>query len=237
MADPDSPRWLLVSDVDDTLTGDEGGLAAFSREARSVVLVLNSSRPKESVLKTLESVPASFRPQGLITALGTEISLAGVDQCGWTARFDGWHRGPVDDLMREIRAIPHPAEMQTRFKASYAVPKDRWDEVSRRLAAISPGSQVIASGASDFDVIPASAGKDRATLWVAERLGIPLSRLVVAGDSGNDLAMFNASPRAIAVGNARAELRERADRGRTFFATRPRAWGVIEGLRHWGAIP
>jgi hypothetical protein len=237
MADENLPRWLLVSDVDDTLAGDEGGLAAFSRVARSVVLVLNSSRPKESVLKTLESVPASFRPDGIITALGTEISLAGVEQTDWTGRFDGWNRGPVDDLMRGIGAIPHPPEMQTRFKASYSVPKVRWDEVRGRVLALAPGSRVIASGDSDFDVIPAAAGKDRATLWVAGRLDVPLSRLVVAGDSGNDLAMFDASPRAIAVGNARAELLDRADPARTFFASRPHAWGVIEGLRHWGAIP
>ena len=73
-------------------------------------------------------------------------------------------------------------------------------------------------------------------MWVAARLGIPPERLIVAGDSGNDLAMFHAAGKAIAVGNARDELLERADPLRTFIARGPRAWGLIEGLRHWGAI-
>jgi sucrose-6F-phosphate phosphohydrolase len=236
MEDPDSPRWLLVSDVDDTLTGDEGGLAAFSQLARSVVLILNSSRPRESVLRTLENLPPAFRPDGWITALGTEISIPGRPTSGWTDGFRDWDRAPVDVVMRAMGAVPHPPEMQTPYKASYAVPKERWDEVTSLLTDISPENRVIASGESDFDVIPAAAGKDRATLWVAEQLGTPLSRLVVAGDSGNDLAMFHVSPRAIAVGNARPELLDQADPRRTFFASRPRAWGVIEGLRHWGAI-
>jgi hydroxymethylpyrimidine pyrophosphatase-like HAD family hydrolase len=237
MDDLNSPRWLLVSDVDDTLTGDEGGLAAFARTCAGVVLVLNSSRPRASVLKTLDSMPPQLRVDGLITALGTELTLAGAATADWPARFESWQRGPIDDLMVRAGAVPHPSEMQTPYKASFAVPRDHWRELEEAVTGLSPDSQVITSGESDFDVIPAAAGKANATRWVAERLGIDPSRLVVAGDSGNDLAMFEAAPRAIAVGNARAELVERVDPERTYFAHRPRAWGLIEGLRHWKAIP
>ena len=229
-----SPAWLLVSDIDDTLAGDDEGIAAFSRH--QVRLVLNSSRPLGSVRETMAGFPAELRIDGVITALGTEILLDGALQTDWTDRFAGWDRGPVDDLMARAGMQPHPAEMQTPFKASFSVPCERWDEFHTAVRAAAPASRIIASGDSDFDVIPALGGKDHATLWVAGRLGIDPARLIVAGDSGNDLAMFLAAGKAIAVGNARAELLDRADPARTYFAKGTRAWGLIEGLRHWGAL-
>lgn len=228
------PDWLLVSDVDDTLAGDEEGIAAFSRHR--VPLVLNTSRPLGSLRMTMAAFPAGLRVDGVIAGLGTEIQLGGAFQSEWTARFAAWDRGPVDEIMAGAGMPPHPEEMQTPFKASYSVPRGRWEDLHARVRAASPASRIIASGDSDFDVIPALGGKDHATLWVAGKLGIDPGRLIVAGDSGNDLAMFQAAGKAIAVGNARAELLERADPARTYFSEGNRAWGLIEGLRHWGAL-
>lgn len=237
MEDRCSSRWLLVSDVDDTLAGDDRGLSDFARDCGEVLLVLNSSRPRASVLRTLERFPPGLRVDGVITALGTEILLNGADPAEWTAGFKGWSRRSVDQLMERAGVSAHASEFQTALKASFSVPRVRWQELSREVLAIAPASRIIVSGESDFDVIPAAAGKDRAMLWLTRHLGVSLERLVVSGDSGNDLAMFDASPRAIAVGNARTELLEKADPDRTYFARGDRARGVIEGLRHWGAIP
>lgn len=236
MKDSRSPRWLLVTDVDETLDGDDEALQQFARERGPVLLVLNSSRPRASVAKTLERFPANLAIDGLVTALGTEIQLAGRDVPEWTARFDGWDRRLIDELMWREGMAPHSAEMQTQFKASFAVPKGRGEELKAMVLESLPNTRVILSGKSDFDAIPAAAGKDKATLHVAERLGIPRERLVVAGDSGNDLAMFDAAEMAIAVGNARRELVARADPARTYFAKASHAGGILEGLRHWGAL-
>lgn len=229
-----SHGWLLVSDIDDTLAGDDEGIAAFSKFR--VRLVLNSSRPLASVRKTMAGFPAGLNVEGVISGLGTEILLDGSFQPRWTARFTGWDRGRIDGIMARAGIIPHEEEMQTPFKASFSVAPARRDELHAAVLAAAPDSRVITSGDSDFDVIPALAGKDRAALWVAAELGIDPARLIVAGDSGNDLAMFQAAGKAIAVGNARAELLDRADPAKTYFAKGHRAWGLIEGLRHWGAL-
>ncbi len=231
-----SSDWLLVSDIDDTLAGDDEGLAAFARECAGVRLVLNSSRPMASVRKTLAGFPEGLPVDGIIAALGTEITIDGASQVEWEARFADWNRVPVDEAMARLGMRAHVEEMQTPYKASFAVPRERWDEVREIVWAAAPGSRIVVSGGSDFDVIPAAAGKDLAALWVSRRLRIDPGRLIVAGDSGNDLALFLAADKAIAVGNARAELVERADPARTYFAKGPRAWGLIEGLRHWGAV-
>ncbi|MCW1913654.1 HAD family hydrolase [Luteolibacter sp. GHJ8] len=228
--------WLLISDVDDTLLGDAGGLDAFSRECIGVLLVLNSSRPAASVEKTFADISSGPELAGRITGMGTEVEIGGRKRSDWQEMFEGWERAPVDRLMKRMGFPAHAAEMQTAFKASFAVPRSRWTEVRKAVLAGSPGSKVICSGEGDFDVIPAAAGKDRAALWVAGELGIPASRWGVAGDSANDLAVFHAAPRAIAVGNARQELLRNADPAKTYHATRSHAWGLIEGLRRWGAL-
>ncbi len=231
------PRWLLVTDIDDTLDGDEDALRDFAERRGDVLLVLNSSRPRASVEQTMSRFPPGLRIDGIVTALGTEILLHGEELAEWTDRFRGWDRRVIDELLRSEGMAPHPPEMQTPYKASYSVPTERGEEIRAKLLERLPGTTVILSGKSDFDAIPLAAGKDKATLHVAERLGIDADGLVVAGDSGNDLAMFDAAPRAIAVGNARRELVERADPNRTYFAAAHHAAGILEGLRHWGALP
>lgn len=173
---------------------------------------------------------------GLVTALGTEILLAGRDLPEWAPRFGDWDRRIIDELMAGEGMAPHSAEMQTPFKASFAVPAERAEEVKAMVMERLPDTRVILSGQSDFDAIPAAGGKDKATLHIAEWFGIPRERLVVAGDSGNDLAMFETAAMAIAVGNARSELVARADPVRTYFAKAGHAGGILEGLRHWGAL-
>ncbi len=233
---PESAKWLLVTDVDDTLDGDRGALRDFAKRCRSVLLVLNSSRPRASVQRTLEGFPEELEIRGLITALGTEVMLGGEDRAEWRRRFGGWDRDLVVETVTAAGGIPHAAEMQAPYKASFAVPRQRWREVEAGLLERAPGVRTILSGESDFDVVPASAGKGEATLYVADRLGVPRERLIVAGDSGNDLSMFEVAAMAVAVGNARRELIEAADPVRTYFARAPRAAGLSEGLLHWGAL-
>lgn len=232
----ESRQWLLVTDVDDTLVGDGSPLREFSEVSGSLLVVLNSSRPRGSVAATLAGLPPSLRIDGIVSALGTEIEIGGKICAGWTRRFAAWDRSVVDEILAEAGCEPHSGEMQTRYKASFAVPRERWAELTGSVLRRVPDTRVITSGAGDFDVIPAAAGKDAATLEVASRLGVPRDRLIVAGDSGNDLAMFQVADRAIAVGNARRELIAGADPARTYFARAARAAGLLEGLLHWGAL-
>lgn len=237
MDPPQEREWLLVSDVDDTLAGDDAALAEFASRTAGLRLILNSSRPRASVLRTVAGFPPSLRIDGCITAMGTEILLGDTDLSAWQAHFDGWRRSAVEETMSRLPATPHPDEFQTPFKASYALHQRHWPATVSAIAALDPPCRIITSGTSDVDVIPAAAGKDSATLWLARHLGVPRHRLIVAGDSANDLAMFLAADMAIAVGNARRELTDHAPPATTFLATQPRALGLLEGLRHWGALP
>ncbi len=239
---PGQGRWLLVSDVDDTLTGDAAALAALVGELDAcrdrIALALNSSRPHASVSRTLaEEFPPDFRPEAIVTALGTEISVAGRPLAAWADRFSGWPAHDVFGLLAGLGHRPHESEFQTPLKVSFAVEAADRGMAIAALAAHGLPCRTIVSGETDFDVIPPGAGKDRAALFLAETLGIPAGRIVAAGDSANDLALFQVARHAIAVGNAREELLSAMPAERSYHARAPHAGGVYEGLVHFGMLP
>jgi sucrose-6F-phosphate phosphohydrolase len=234
-------RWLLVTDIDDTLFGDDEALhELLGRLAEAgMPLALNSSRPTASVQRSVEATwPSDAAPaDAVITALGTEIEFAGTGRDeGWAARFAGWPRDEIDRIVRGLGFEAHAAEFQTPFKASFAVPSDERARVEAALDAAGIERRTIHSGATDFDVIPACAGKAEAMFHVAECLGVAPERVIVAGDSANDLVMFEAAERGIVVGNAREELRSRIDPSRAYVARASYAAGMLEALAHWQLI-
>jgi len=238
---PPQGPWLLVSDVDDTLTGDYAAFMALAeallRHRQGVRVVLNSSRPAPSVARTRATrFPPEFPVDAVITALGTEIAVCDEDVPAWSSRFANW---PCDPIFRTVAALghhPHDAEFQTPLKVSFSVAPEARQAVTDALAAYNLPCQIIFSGVSDLDIIPPGAGKDAAALFLADHLGIPRGRLVVAGDSGNDLSMFAVGAHAIAVGNARAELLTAMPVDHSYHAKGRFAAGVLEGLVHFGVL-
>lgn len=235
--------WLLVSDIDETLTGDADAMrrlgAAIGQDRDRLWFAVNSSRPRGSVAETLANdFPPELVPDAVITALGTEIAIAGAPVPDWEARFAGWPHERVFGILSALGHRPHPPEMQTQRKVSFAVPGAAAQaEVRRALDEAGIACRIIASGADDFDVIPEGAGKGAATLHLAGVLGCEAGKVIVAGDSGNDLAMFRVVTSGIAVANARPELLDALEPGTFYHARQPHAAGVLEGLRHFGALP
>lgn len=238
-----SEFWLLVSDIDDTLTGNHEDLHRLwlcLKEHRSRVKVaLNSSRPAASVDETLANYfPADFAPDAIITGLGTEIRLGRSWLEAWQRQFLDWPDAHVRKLVMELGFVPHADIFQTKGKASFAVPgRAEAEHVVERLTREGIPFKYIWSGASDLDIIAPGAGKDAAMLYLAAYLGISLERTVAAGDSGNDLALFEAAGKAIAVGNAREELLAAMPKENTYRATACHAAGVLEGLVAFAVLP
>jgi sucrose-6-phosphatase len=241
--DPDASRWLLISDIDDTLTGDRDALQRLWESvsgARSTLLfALNSSRPAASVDETIASYfPDGFRPDAIVTGLGTQIRVDGEWLTSWSDRFLQWPRAEIVAIVEAMGFVPHDAAFQTPAKASFAVEgQSAVDKVLQALERNNLPFQALYSGKSDLDILAPGAGKDAATRFLADFFEISPSNVVAAGDSGNDLAMFNAAGRAIAVGNARAELVNAMPRDKSYLAASRHAAGVYEGLVELGILP
>ncbi len=238
-----SDPWLLVSDIDDTLTGNRADLdrlwARLKACPGTIRLALNSSRPAGSVDRTLaDCFPDDFRPDAIITGLGTEIRLGRSFLDTWRRQFIDWPDREIRKLVEDMGYSAHDDIFQTEGKASFAVSgRDDADRVLERLRKEGIAFRSIFSGAGDLDILAPEAGKDAAMRHLAGHLGIPVERTVAAGDSGNDLALFEAAGRAIAVGNAREELLATMPRHKTYRAAAHHAAGVLEGLIEFGLLP
>ena len=236
-------RWLFVSDVDDTLLGNDAALQtlnqALSRAASSIVVAYNSSRPCESLWRSIEGIVSLAAPDFLIGALGTEIQNGQTGQPLLDYRQyaeQHWDRSRVFALAEELDFSPHSSEFQTPLKASFDVPGQwAYSEMVRRLESEGLEAKVIFSGGKNLDLIPVRAGKGNAIRFLGKRLAIDPSCVVAAGDSGNDLEMFVAPTKGIVVANADEDLKRLHD-DHIYHASAAYADGVLEGLRYWGVL-
>jgi len=235
-------EWLFVSDVDDTLLGDEEALgelkAALLPERRRIGLALNSSRPCASLHRSLREHRSLPRPDFLIGALGTEIEYADGNPVEVYSRRSGdhWDRNLIEDLVPSGSTQAHAAEFQTAFKVSYDISDTSVaDQVRDRLADAGIAATVIVTHGVAMDIIPADAGKGAAIVFLRNLLRVEMGRVVVAGDSANDIDMFADEHRGIVVANADEELKNLAG-PHIYHAQRPYAAGVLDGLRHWNVL-
>lgn len=243
-------KWLLVSDVDDTLLGNTAALeklaAAIEPARPNLVLAWNSSRPCASLRQSLQNHPDLPTPDFLIGALGTEIEdgASGETLTAYTQFLGqaGWNRAELVALLESFKLTPHPDKYQRPFKLSYDVREGEEGytavvEHLRHTGHYPDQVRLIFSMGKNLDLIPATAGKGRVIQWLTQHLHIPAERVIVAGDSGNDIDMFTTPYpyKGIIVSNAEATLKELTG-PLIYHAPAPQAAGVLAGLHYWQCL-
>lgn len=241
---PTGIERLLVTDIDNTLLGDEDGLRALigglESSANGVGFAIATGRNIDSARRILREwkVPA---PDVWITSVGAEIHY-GADlepDAAWEEHIDDfWKPSEIRRALEGNSALElQPAEGQRRHKISYDVApgcSEEIENVARSLCRRGLKANVIYSHHAYLDVLPARASKGKAVRYVATKLGIPLERCLVAGDSGNDEEMLCGGALAAVVGNYSEELATLRGRPKIYFATGNYAWGVLEAIYHYG---
>lgn len=246
---PDAPPYLLLSDVDDTLLGNDAAterFAGFVEERREkLAFVMNSSRFVASQRRSLEET-ALPEPDLLIGGMGTELALpAGGSRLpdapayadAWRAKhLAGWDVVKVVGVLDRFPGIePQPAENQSDLKQSRYLRDATEEDVATlrgELADVGQDVRVTYSSSRDLDVTPAGADKSTAVRFVMKSFGYDDDHAAVSGDSGNDRAMLTCGAYGIVVANHRPELADLAGE-RIHRAEAGYADGVIEGLKRW----
>ena len=134
-----------------------------------------------------------------------------------------------------------PSKYQHVYKRSYYF-KDAYandiEQIEDALQGEEIDVNVVYSGDQYLDILPKWANKGNALTWLIKHLGFKKEETLVAGDSGNDIAMFNLNKvKGIAVGNAREELYKVSKYLPVYHAEKIRDKGVVEGLVYYGILP
>ena len=247
-------KFLLLTDLDNTLVGDDDALAELNqhlsqhREKHGTLIVYTTGRSQE-LYHQLFHEKDLLRPDALILAVGTMIlwdhSSSAPDSIWQETLSQNWDRDVVMATAAHFSdLVLQPASEQNEFKISFCVEPEPAQAIIPRLeqALKDKGveAQVIYSSSQDLDILPQRGNKGSAMVFLRHALGMSKEQTVVCGDSGNDIAMFRTNEaKGIIVGNAQPELRQwhevhpSYDR---YLAKAHCAGGIFEGLQYFGFL-
>lgn len=242
------PLRLFSTDLDGTVVGNNDATRRFRDFWQSLpdeyrpVLVFNSGRLVDDQLALLEEVPLP-RPDYIIGGVGTMLHAKERSELESAYRHSlgtGFDPKRIADVMGRISDVTMQEEQyQHGLKSSWFLhdaDEKALADIENALLAADIDARIVYSSGRDLDILPKAADKGAALAWLCGQLHIGLDESVVAGDTGNDRAMFELNDvRGVIVGNALPELVSLANGNNRFYLSgATEADGVMEGLRHWG---
>lgn len=241
---------LLVSDIDGTLIepklnnpGLEELKSYLANRSEKMAFAMASGRNLALVKKVIEDEHFPL-PDFVICSVGTEIYYTNGKEYildkGWATFLAGrWKREDIVNKLKAIKWIKlQEEEAQNPYKISYYYEKENYnhEELIKALGRGWYKINIIPSHGEFIDFIPKRASKGNAIKFLCRKWAIPLSNVIAAGDSGNDIDMFRGSIKGIIVGNRSEELADYETTKSIYVAKSSASSGVLEGLKHYKVI-
>jgi hydroxymethylpyrimidine pyrophosphatase-like HAD family hydrolase len=239
--------WVLATDLDGTLLG--GNAAERHRFYRwleapqtGCTLIFVTGRELENTLPLLDEPiagePRVPRPRYIIADIGTEIRdghslapIAALQDLVVAAWGDA--NAQVEALLADEPGIA-PQNVGARYRVSYFFDPD--DHPQGPIDKIrDAGFDCLLSDGKYLDVLPSGISKGPTLLRLLEHCGLTDRPVVVAGDTLNDLSLFQTGLAGVAVGNSEAGLVEAVrDLPRVHLSRHPGVAGIWDGLHAHG---
>jgi sucrose-6F-phosphate phosphohydrolase len=237
---------LLSFDIDGTIICNQSGSSVFSRAWQKIkdqpVLCYNTGRMLDDMLRLLreKEIP---QPAYIISGVGTTIY--DVQQQSILQIFNeileiGWNAAVVDPVIQDL-AFPiekQPDYLQSEYKSSWFFDNASPEQLHQIRSALTNAGlnfHLVYSNQHHLDILPKWANKGNALFWLMRHLNIQAEETLVAGDTGNDNAMFLIEGiKGIIVGNAQPELYQATKHLPVYHAESECGAGVVEGLIHFG---
>lgn len=234
--------FVLATDLDGTfLGGDESARAelyTLLRTESSHTLIFATGRGLESVLPLLADsrVPTPayvIADVGCTVVRGDTLEPVHEVQTDIQAAWPGTLR--ILDALREVPGLIRQDVPQERRASYYLEDVARIPEIQQIVAPFD--CRVLHSAGRYLDVLPRGVDKGSTLRRLLALLGVDERFVVVAGDTANDLALFDAGYRGIAVGNADDQVRAHVEgNAQVYVASGHGAAGILEGLEGFGWV-
>jgi len=255
-------EYVLVSDLDETLTGDKEGILQFNKimlsNRKKFYLVYSSGRFKESILSVIEKEKL-IQPDAIISNVGTEIYYApnwDLDKEWEKIIGKNWNKGEITSILSRFYLQIQPYEK--KFVIPYYIEEEsiakkvretlkghrvkvictRSFQLQKMIKApvISPAPVAFSlfSEKLYLDIVPECAGKGNAAKYIRNKMSLPI---ICCGDAENDENMLKISNYGILVGNTSIRLKSKLSKFPNIYLARSYyAKGVIEGLKFYSII-
>lgn len=233
---------LIMTDLDNTLTGDAVGLQEFLqilRDNDDIGFGIATGRCHESAINFIRELELPA-PDVLETAAGTELYYGEdqVEDVSWRRQIDfHWKPDEIRNVMEQFPGITLQSnENQSEFKVSYELNTEVAPDLATIRKAIRQAklrANLIFSLGMYLDIIPVRGGCGNTLRHLLYKWGFSPEQVLVAGDSGNDEGMLKGRTLGVVVGNYSPELNKLRKFPRIYFAEAEHARGIIEGINYY----
>ena len=233
---------LIITDLDNTLTGDAEALAEFNeliREHDNIGFGIATGRRLDSAMALVEELGLP-RPDLIDTDAGTQLHYGQnlVPDQSWRQQIGfAWKPNEIAPILEKLPGVVCQTEdHQSEFKLSYEIDPEKTPSITviqKLLRTAGLRAKVVLSLGMYLDIIPVRGGSDMSIRHLLWKWGFSPDNVLVAGDSGNDAGMLLGRTLGVVVGNYSPELECLRDRPRVYFAKGLHARGIIEGIRYY----
>jgi hydroxymethylpyrimidine pyrophosphatase-like HAD family hydrolase len=242
---PERPELVLVTDLDGTLLGGATPERRrfyrwLARQRQRVLHVFCTGRDLNAIARVLqEDEPIGLAAPHLVigdvgctVACGASLLPVPLAVDPIEARWSGLEQRLLPLLDAQPGLSPQPVHSSRRL--AYTIDLERFDH-GLIPALEAHGVDCLISDSRYFDVLPAGVNKGSTLLSLLRWLEVDPVTVVTAGDSLNDLAMFETGLKGVMVANAEPELVAQLPRLPSVYRARGEGCaGIAEGLRHFG---
>ncbi len=237
-----TPRLILATDLDGTFLDGSAQhrqhLYRLVDQHPDISLIWVTGRGLESVMPLLTD-PALPRPDyvicdvGATVVEGTTLQPMQPLQSAIDARWPG--EQVVADVMRRFAPLQRQDVPQERRCSYFCDPQTlaplRGDI---EATAQSLGCAVLYSADRYLDILPPRTDKGRTLAALAEALGLARDRVLVAGDTLNDLSMYVAGFNGVCVGESEPALVEATRTlANVLHAQAAGCGGILQAIEHF----
>jgi glucosylglycerol-phosphate synthase/sucrose-6F-phosphate phosphohydrolase len=233
---------LLATDLDGTfLAGDpESCLKLYQLITAhpEIDLVFVTGRGLESVLPLL-SDPTIPDPDYIICDVGCTVVHGETQQAiqPLQAEIDELWPGEqvIEDALSSFIGLQRQEVPQERRVSYFCDLSEVNQEMRDRVATLS--CDVLFSAGKYLDILPKGVNKGRTLRRLVEHLKIDPETVLVAGDTLNDLSMYEHGFKGVCVGASELSLlKATQQKTRIFHADQPGCGGILESLTHFGFL-
>jgi len=236
---------LIITDLDNTLTGDEESLARFIdvlSENDHIGFGIATGRRLDSAMELIEELGLP-RPDLIDTDVGTQLHYGEnlTPDLSWRKSIGfAWKPDEIRKVLETVDGLYIQRENhQSEFKLSYEMDTKVCPSVralKKILREAGLRANVVASLGMYLDIIPVRGGSDMSMRHVIWKWGFAPEHVLVAGDSGNDAGMLLGRTLGVVVANHSKELNRLKNRPRIYFAESAHAAGILEGIEYYNFL-